>query len=276
MHVRLSGRNYLSKYCGPMWIPVVDCRKNQTDECRMAERRCSCSLGLDPLEQSDEGDSTWEIKDANPHYTPCAVCLHDRTLSHNYRGSYWYKKRSQVDPLTWRDGLRTGKRFMKHLRGGKDFQLLCVPNSTMSVSQIEGQLDIWEASHNFVPDVIVVDYADILAPEDRRVEFRHQENEKWKALRRLSQSRHCLVITATQADAAAYEKKLLRQKNFSEDKRKYAHVTGMLGINQTDEEKRRGLMRLNWLMLREGEFTVKRVVTVLQCLAIGRPVLGSF
>ncbi|MBT9138972.1 MAG: hypothetical protein DDT31_01552 [Syntrophomonadaceae bacterium] len=127
---------------------------------------------------------------------------------------------------------------------------------------------------DFAPDVIVIDYADILA-SDYKGEFRHQENEKWKALRRLSQSRKCLVITATQTDTDAYKKKSITLDNFSEDKRKYAHVTGMLTLNQTPEEKEAGTMRLNWLLLRDGEFGGNNEVTVAQALRIGQPMLFS-
>jgi hypothetical protein len=35
-------------------------------------------------------------------------------------------------------------------------------------------------------------------------------------------------------------------------------------------------MRLNWIVLREGEFNSSEYVYVLQNLNIGRPILGSF
>ena len=59
-----------------------------------------------------------------------------------------------------------------------------------------------------------------------------KQNEIWKNLRALSQSRNCLVLTATQADAKSYEKNVLTMSNYSEDKRKFAHVTAMYGLNQ--------------------------------------------
>ena len=60
---------------------------------------------------------------------------------------------------------------------------------------------MWEKQDGFVPDLIVVDYADLIVPESRG-EFRHQQNEIWKGLRRLSQEKgEPLVITASQSDA---------------------------------------------------------------------------
>lgn len=152
------------------------------------------------------------------------------------------------------------------------------PNKDMSVSNIVSQLDIWETFDGFVPDVVIIDYADILKgePGDERKETRDQQNGTWQALRALSQKKHCLVITATQTDAAAYDTKDLKLKNFSEDKRKYSHVTVMPGLNQTEEEKDRGVMRVNILLAREEVFDIRRMVHVLQCLQIGRPFIASF
>ena len=110
------------------------------------------------------------------------------------------------------------------------------------------------------------------------MEERHRQNKIWKQLRSLSQERHCLVVTATQADAKSYESGLLHMKNFSEDKRKYGHVTAMYGLNQDKDgrEKNIGLMRINEIVLREGDYNTSKTVTVLQNLRRGRPFLGSF
>ena len=138
-------------------------------------------------------------------------------------------------------------------------------------------LDIWEREDGFVPDIIAIDYADLLVPEVR-TEFRHQVDNIWKGLRNLTQERHCLGITVTQADARAYDQNKLKVSNFSEDKRKNAHVTAMYGINQDtkDREKKLGIMRFNELVVREGDFSSSNEVYVIQNLRRGRPFLGSF
>lgn len=144
------------------------------------------------------------------------------------------------------------------------------PTSTLTVRDIESILDGWERNRGFVPDVIVIDYADILAPEDSKKQTRDQTNETWASLRRLSQCRRCLVVAPTQADANSYEQHTQGMKNFSEDKRKLAHVTGLFGLNQSEDEKGLGLMRLNWIVLREAPFESKRCLYVGQCLPLGR------
>lgn len=155
-------------------------------------------------------------------------------------------------------------------------KMICTPNGTTTVADIEAHLDEAE-KEGWVPDVVAIDYADILAPESsaKGMDYRHQINTTWQALRRLSQKRHCLVLTATQSDASSYDARTIGRRNFSEDKRKFAHVTGMVGINQTEEEKAKGVYRLNWVLLREGVYYESQCVTVAGCLAIANPAMRS-
>ena len=152
------------------------------------------------------------------------------------------------------------------------FRLSTHASSSINVSGIFGILNTWEMEDDFVPDVIIIDYADILAEEPGTANYsaRDKINETWKALRRLSQEKHCLVIAPTQADAASYDQEILTPRNFSEDKRKLAHVTGMLGLNQNPQEKKSGVMRLNWIVLREAPFSIYQCLHVGQCLELGR------
>jgi hypothetical protein len=153
-------------------------------------------------------------------------------------------------------------------------RMVCHPSGSLTADGLRGQLLEW-ASQGWVADVVVLDYADILATPNVGRDGRDGVNENWKALRRLSQELHCLVYTATQCDTPGYDSKVLTRRNFSEDKRKLAHVTGMFGLNQTVPEARRGMMRVNWVVSRETAFKETDVCHVAGCLAIGRPAIFS-
>ena len=268
-HTSLTGRSNRKRYCEETLMPVLDCVHNQMNKCNKRQRVCDCGLGL------EKPDDPIPFEDAPEDYVPCSVCAKNRHS--RFRGAVWYEHYEEVKPLMWREGLKAGRQFMKRLKG-RDFKLDCYYNNQLSVRTIKIQLEIWRDSEGWIPDVVVVDYADILMPESgfESKDLRHQQNEAWRILRSLSQEWHCLVITATQADAASYDVKSLRMKHFSEDKRKYGHVTGMLGLNQTDEDRARGIMRINWLVRREGEFNPNHHVKVLQCLARGKPLIASY
>ncbi|RLF30305.1 MAG: hypothetical protein DRN14_00180 [Thermoplasmata archaeon] len=166
------------------------------------------------------------------------------------------------------------KKFMRRYGISNDphFMVSTHPNSSIHIQGIDNILNRWEIEKGFIPDVIIIDYPDILAPEPDTTHqaVRDQINATWKALRRLSQERHCLVIVPTQANRAAYTSETMSMDNFSEDKRKFAHVTGMLGLNQNEEEKEQGVMRLNWIVLRESNFSSYQCLSVAQCLTLGR------
>lgn len=204
-----------------------------------------------------------------------------------YPTKIWYnKKKHKVErefelkeftkKLSWRKAKKACEKVMLKKVKSKEtyFKLSCHFNSTLSVNGIESVLQDWERS-DWIPDVIVIDYADILKMEYPNKEGRDCINETWKQLRALSQRRHCLLITATQSDADSYDRDTMKMKNFSDDRRKIDSVTGMIGINQTESEKKRGIMRLNWVSLRDDEFHPSNCVYVAGCLAIANPAIRS-
>jgi hypothetical protein len=179
-----------------------------------------------------------------------------------------------TEGLTWRKAFKAARAFTEKV-GTKEplLRLATYPTSSISVRGIESRLEDWERE-GWVADIVIIDYADILLHEEGDDE-RDKTNNTWKQLRALSQRRHLLVVTATQANAGSYVVDLMRRNNFSEDKRKLAHVTGMFALNQRSDEKAQGIYRLNWIVLREGEYSEDQVVHVAGCLALARPAIRS-
>lgn len=264
-HVNLAGKSDKEKYCKADFLPALDCKKNQLDICKKKFRRCSHGLGgAETPCQQPEG------------YQPCTECQNSRIHRNDFEPAPWYQFYPEREPLSWREARENGEEFYKRRMVGKDFKMQMHPNDSLSVGMIDSQLDIWEDTENFIPDVIVIDYADILAGESSFTESRHVENQKWKRLRRLSMERHCLVITATQSDARSYDAKHIGMQHFSEDKRKFGHVTGLFALNQLPDEKEKGIMRIGWVVLREDDFNSLNEVHVLQNLSRGRPIVASY
>lgn len=167
--------------------------------------------------------------------------------------------------LAFQDALSLAEK--KFPAGESFFKLCCKPHWGISAAGILTTLQDL-ARDGWVPDVVVVDYADNLAPINGKAETRDQLNMTWGQLRAISQITHCCLITATQTNRESYGASIIRRGHASEDKRKLQHVTGMLGINVSDSEKERGLSRLNWVELREGDFVETRCVHIASCLAV--------
>ncbi len=162
-------------------------------------------------------------------------------------------------------------------RGADLLRLSCYPNSTLSVRMASEMLHDWERE-GWVADVVIFDYADIMAPPYGTQDTLEQIDVLWKELRRLSQEFHCLVLTATQASAEAYRASVLKRYHFSGRKTKLAHVNGMIGLNVSDENRAKNVTQLNWIVRREDRYDERYLVTVAGCWAIANPcirVLGS-
>jgi hypothetical protein len=271
----LAKKSNKEKYCGIQYIPVQDCVKNQLDTCDKKIRECDFGVfhkdSEKDLREELDMDELKEAYHENPKYKACFNCVE---WTKNRWGSPWLQQVEIKTPLTATLAKKLAKKFF--IDTNRSVKLYTYANGTLTLSMINQKLDELK-EEGFEPELILIDYGDLIEPEVK-MEFRHQENAKWKGMRKISQERDALVIVPTQADANSYSLDRLTMKNFNEDKRKFAHVTAMYGLNQDTEgrEKKMGILRINKIVVREEEFHVSDEVYVLQNLSIGRPFLGSY
>ncbi len=151
-------------------------------------------------------------------------------------------------------------------------RLFTYPNSSINVNGIKSVLHS-EKRRGWVADIVVIDYADILAPMNGTAETRDQIDATWRALRSLAHDK--LVVTASQTNKESYETEVITKGNFSGNKLKNAHANVIIGINVTDDEKDKGMCRLNFPAARENEFTETKCVYCAGSLALARPIMFS-
>ncbi len=187
-----------------------------------------------------------------------------------------YEKRTFKKPLNAAKAWEACQKVMCEKVKSKRsfFELAAYPNSTVNAAGIRAVIQDYQ-TRDWSPDVVIVDYADILADMPGKRDVRDNINFTWKQLRSISQEFHVLLITGTQSDADSYERRTLDRRNFSEDKRKLAHVNGMIGINVTSEEKEQGVMRLNWIVRREGAYATGKCIYLASCLPLANPAVLS-
>lgn len=262
--VYLSKRSNDPIYCNEVLVPILDCLKNQ-------QGACPYNKGKSNGKVVEFGDlSQWGKRDWLFEHQSCVYCCREK----HFEGSLWWRVREKVSPLTWREAWKNTDIWKKRhkVRG---LRLATYPNSSVDVDGIEQQLDLWDRVDNYRPDVVVLDYPDIMKPDKGVKEKRQQEDERWRSLRRLSQERHICLITVTQSNRSGFDDKDLSAFNTSEDKRKLDHVTVMFGLNQTEEEEEQGVIRIESILQREGKKR-RSQVTVLQNLETGQPYIASY
>jgi hypothetical protein len=175
--------------------------------------------------------------------------------------------------LTKEEGNRAFERVAAKPGCGK-LVLSWHPNGTISVSGIKAILEGWDRE-GLVCRTTVIDYADNLASMNPKDRSDLQIAHTWAMLRQLSEVRKCLVVTAAQTNKEGFRTWVMTRSNFRGSLMVLGHVTAFLGINQTDEEKDLGVMRLNFIVRREAEFSETKCLYCAGCLDIASPIIRS-
>jgi hypothetical protein len=240
--------------------PCFDCKRNQDNSCKKLQRKNREKLFAGTKVKPKYSDQMT--------YRPCTACRGTK----DFLADSWY---TTIE----RGKMNASKATLKLLAMGNvvkdNFWFLSYPAFSANLSTIKADLDVLEFSRDFIPDVIVLDYADILAPEDSRTTGRERIDETWKALKNISDSRYCNVITASQTNRGSFEKKNVIATDAAEDIRKIAHIDAGIALNQLPEEKRAGIMRVSLIAERDGGFDQYKSAMVLQQLSLGQANLDS-
>lgn len=115
-------------------------------------------------------------------------------------------------------------------------------------------------------DLIVVDYADIMAPEYRTDNAIENSKSVYIDLRAIATEENVAMLTATQTNREGYKAAVAKAEHVAEDFNKVRTVDLMISINKTEEEAKRGEARLYFAASRNQEsgFTI----TIKQNLAM--------
>jgi len=148
-----------------------------------------------------------------------------------------------------------------------------IPMVSATVQMIESVCDNLYYYENFVPDTIIIDYADYMEAGGKYTDNRDRINKIWKGLRDLANERNIAIITASHTEKKTFNEDI-KTSQASEDIRKINHVTLAVSLNATDKENENNIIRLGMMEIREGRHISDQAV-VLQCLDLGRPCIDS-
>ena len=263
MHQRIYKRLIsASQKTDSVWYPMFDCLNNQDGSCELCQRKGSGDL------LNTEGEVA--PFDEKVEWTPCDEC---KGKSKSYVASevHWYVqiKRPTFNLETVRDAVKSYDWW------GNNLRVLCHPRFSANLSDINRDLDMLEYTEGFVPDIVIVDYADILKPEKERGEGLEMVNETWMTLAQLGDIRKCLIATATQTNKEAWDARNTKAKNVSQYFMKFAHVEMAFMLSQTPQDKKRNFVRCSVAVSRNEDFNENVQVKILQQLEAGQPLLDS-
>jgi len=116
-----------------------------------------------------------------------------------------------------------------------------------TVMDIEAKIRELERQGN-KPDLVVIDYADLLRHHEKSKEKRHEQTEVYRDLKRVAMMRNVAIWTASQArrpEEGPEKEYLLRAKDISESYEKVRIADFIATLNQTPREKEFGIVRLH-------------------------------
>lgn len=177
-------------------------------------------------------------------------------------------KVNSSDINTFKDWI---KKYKMYFHGG-DCRIAAMPARSVTVNDIMNYVDNLQYYENWEPDVIVLDYADLIKSSIKG-EVRHQLDDIWANLRRIALERNICVVTASQSGRGSANADAT-EENIAEDIRKVAHVTKMIAINATKEEKANGIYRIAQIAERDDNPCFNQAY-VLNCLDLGQVCLDS-
>lgn len=107
-------------------------------------------------------------------------------------------------------------------------------------------------------DLIVVDYADIMAPDFRTQDAIENSKGIYLALRAIADEENAAMLSATQGNREGVKSTVLKGEHVADDYNKVRTTDLMISINYTDEERANGEARLYFAASRnqEGGITV--------------------
>jgi len=145
------------------------------------------------------------------------------------------------------------------------------PTSTLTIRGLESYLDALENQARFVPDVILVDYADLMKINTSQI--RVETGQIYKDLRGLAVERNLAMVTASQCNRAGNKEKWITMEGFAEDFSKAGISDIVISYNQSDAEYQLGLARLLACKVRDSVKDIAVLIT--QSYGLGQFCLDS-
>jgi len=247
---------------GYVKYPCFDCQLNQSGNCDKPHRENKITL---MGRNKDLPEFSIDME-----YAPCTWC---RTYSKkDYKVASWFRavERPEFNNITIPKSMKEFDEFFGYL-----LRIKIYPKFTANVTNMKHDLDILEQTESFVPLIIVVDHADICAPETKNAVGTQKEDETWMALGALAGERYATVATGTQVTKEGLEVSKLSLKHTARWVGKLGHVDAFYALNQNKEEKLAGVLRISAMAHRHQEIDDYLTCYVLQQLHVGQTILDS-
>jgi replicative DNA helicase len=127
------------------------------------------------------------------------------------------------------------------------------PVGQLTVNQVRSLLVQLKLHHDFVPDLLIVDYLELLRP-NRAIDAEYQAQERIaQELRGLAMEHNFLVWTATQTNRMGKKVATITDAELGDSYGKIRPADWAISLNQTEEEYEKGRMRVYVVKARDSK-----------------------
>ncbi|SUE95824.1 replicative DNA helicase [Ectopseudomonas mendocina] len=132
------------------------------------------------------------------------------------------------------------------------------PTGVLTCTELRRALEFYRAQ-GIIFDLIITDYADIMAPEMKTGNDISDSKQVWTGLRAIAFEENAAVLTATQTNRDGFKADVARAEHAAEDFNKIRIADLVLTINRSEDERKKGEARLFFAASRnqQGEFTLR-------------------
>jgi replicative DNA helicase len=146
------------------------------------------------------------------------------------------------------------------------------PTGTLHMKDLEAYLENLVASLRFMPDMIVLDYADLMHLDTRN--YRLSIGMLGKQLRGMAVERNLALVTMSQSNRGSLARRVITEGDVAEDFSKIAISDVVISYNQMPNEREMQTARLFVPVARDARDKFGVVIT--QAYALGQFCLDSF
>lgn len=118
------------------------------------------------------------------------------------------------------------------------------------------------AGEGFTTGALIIDYADLMTPPQRRKDVRFELADLARELRALGTEYDIPIWSATQAGRQAFYKQTIEMSDIAESIEKGAVADVILSLNQTKDEEKLGTGRIYAAKVRDGEGNMQVEVVI--------------
>lgn len=154
------------------------------------------------------------------------------------------------DVLIHKDKIKQTAKEIK-ARGGV-LKIQKYDSGTATINTLKSHLATIKRNENFVPDIVFIDYVDIMESTDRNLEHRHMLQKLYRQVRGMAEEFEVPVWTATQTNRGATKEEKIGVDAIADSYAKAAELDLLISIARTEEQKNKNIANVGVIKSRLG------------------------